>query len=150
MIRIHFFIIFLIYTFLCSDTFSQQQNDIFSTLTKKDPKFGVVEIQQPVGVEQLMLSYISGNNKKTVEGYRIQVYFDNGRKAKQEAENVRAKLMSEFPSEKVSLEFDEPYWRVRVGYFRHKHEAIPLMRKLRFKYPNSFIVKVSNIKPENF
>jgi hypothetical protein len=39
---------------------------------------------------------------------------------------------------------------VRVGYFRNKHEAIPLLRKLRGSYPNGFIVKISNIKPENF
>ena len=150
MIRNSFYIIFLIYTFLNVDSFSQQQSDFFSSLTKRNPNQGTVEIQQPAVLEKLMLSYISGNNKKTVEGFRIQVYFDTGRKAKQEAENVRAKLLNDFPNEKVSLEFDEPYWRVRAGYFRHKHEAVPLMRKLRHQYPNGFIVKVSNIKPENF
>ena len=151
MIRFSFFVIFLCCTLLSVNCFSQQKSDVFSSLRKREAKFGNVEIQQSAEVEQLMLSYISSAGKRPgTDGYRVQIYFDTGKSAKQEAENVRAKILTEYPNEKVSLEFDEPYWRVRVGYFRHKHEAVPLMRRLRYLYPNGFIVKVSNIKPENF
>jgi len=143
--------IFLVFTVLSISSFSQQQNEIFSSIKKREINHGTVNITQPVDVEDLMNLYIISNKKKSgVEGYRIQINFFTGNNARQDAYNVRTKVMKDFPNETVSLEYDEPYWKVRIGYYRNKHEAIPLMRRLKGSYPNSFIVKVSNIKPENF
>ena len=143
--------IFLIFTGLSVNAFCQQQNDIFLLLKEKESHQGNVEINQSDDIERLMHSFVSINSKKTgIEGYRVQIFFETGNKARQNAENIRAKLLSEYPNDKVSVEYDEPYWKVHVGYFRQRHEAIPLMRRLRGNYSNGFVVKVANIKPENF
>ena len=129
----------------------QSSNSVFSTLQKKEAQQGSIEINQPVAMEQLMQSYIASNRRKQgVEGYRIQIYSETGARARQEAESARNKLLAEFPSEKVSVSYDAPYWRVRVGYFRHKHETLPTLRKLRQVFPNGYAVKDSGIKPELF
>ena len=129
----------------------QSSNSVFSTLQKKEAQQGSIEINQPVAMEQLMQSYIASNRRKQgVEGYRIQIYSETGAKARQEAESARNKLLAEFPAEKVSVSYDAPYWRVRVGYFRHKHETLPTLRKLRQVFPNGYAVKDSGIKPELF
>ena len=150
--RIFYLSILIFLIFWGNNLFSQEKSDVFKTIKKSEPKQGKVEIKQPNEVEQLVLAYISYNSKKAgIEGYRIQVFSETGgSSARQSAENVRTKVLTEFPNEKVSLEYDEPYWKVRVGYFRNRHEAIPFLYKLRPSYPSSHVVKTLNIKPENF
>ena len=145
--------VILILTFLVVVINAQQSstNNIFLSLQKKEGQQGSINVSQSAVMEQLMQSYISSNKRKQgVEGYRIQIYSETGTKARQEAESARNKLLTELPNEMVSVSYDAPYWRVRVGYFRHKHEALPLLRKLRPMFPNGYAVKDSGIKPEYF
>ncbi|MCL2073040.1 MAG: SPOR domain-containing protein [Marinilabiliaceae bacterium] len=136
----------------CNNFFSQEKRNVFATIRKSEASQGKVEITQHNEIEQLMLTYITYNSKKQgIEGYRIQVYSETGgTKARQGAENARTKLTNDFPYEKISLDYDEPYWKVRIGYFRNKHEAIPFLHKIKPHFPQSHIVKTANIKPEYF
>ena len=147
-----FFIFFPLLFVICNNALASDRRNIFSSLRKDEPQQGKVEINQPNDLEQLMFAYISFNSKKTgIEGYRVQVYSETGgTRARQGAENARTRLLSEFPSEKISLEYDEPYWKVRVGYFRNKHEAIPFVYRLRATFPGAHVVRSANIKPELF
>ena len=146
------FFVIIASVFLVVTVCAQQQNtNIFSDLQKKESNQGTIAINQPVAMEQLMQSYIASNKRRPgVEGYRIQIYSETGARARQEAESARNKLLAEFPNEKVTVSYDAPYWRVRVGYFRHKHETLPTLRKLRQMFPNGYAVRDSGIKPENF
>ena len=147
------FLAIIAFVFLVVTVCAQQQssNSIFSTLQKTEANQGVVEINQPVVMEQLMQSYIASNKRKQgVEGYRIQIYSETGARARQEAEGARNKLLTEFPNENVTISYDAPYWRVRVGYFRHKHETLLTLQKLRQMFPNGYAVRDSGIKPEFF
>ena len=123
----------------------------FFVVQDKVPGAGQVTIRQSEAIEQLMLLQIQINkNSPGVLGYRIQVYSGSGVKARQEAQNVRSRFLSAFPNEHITIEYLEPFWNVRVGYFRHKHESLPLLRKVKTSFPNSYSVRDANIKPELF
>src|SRR5690554_6927282 len=116
------------------------QNDVFERVQSRSP-----------GVERMMKDYLQSNRSASgVEGYRIQLYSGTGNNSKQEAQEVRSKLLGLFPEENVFVEYNAPFMRVRVGSFRHKHEALPLLRKLKSSFPSCYIVRDASIPLREF
>ncbi|NPA37727.1 MAG: SPOR domain-containing protein [Chlorobi bacterium] len=111
------------------------------------PGEGEVVIHQEPGIDFLLDTHIEMNKRhRYFDGYRIQLYSGSGQRAKHSAMDVKAKLLELYPDEKVYLSFTAPFWRVRVGNYRNKNEALELLGKLRKKFPNAYIVKDGKIK----
>jgi len=126
---------------------------IIDELQQSSEEEGVITIHQEEGVEFLLDTQIKMNSRtKGVDGYRIQLYSGSGPKGKKEAINVRGKFLSEFPEESVEVytAFNPPFWRVRVGDYRHKHEALLLLSELKALFPNCYVVKDGAVKMEQF
>ncbi len=122
-------------------------DDVFGRVTSRTPGSGVVRIQQPPEMNQLVMTHIAMNKRASgIEGFRVQLYSGSGGKARQEALDVKSKVLSQLPSEQIYVEYNAPFWRVRVGSFRHKHEALPLLHQLKGNFPNCYVVKDSNVK----
>lgn len=69
-------------------------------------------------------------------GYRVQVFDDNNvRTAKHDAENRRRQMESRFPEFRVYLQFNSPYWRVKVGDFRTRSEAEAALAAIKASFP---------------
>ncbi len=142
---------FLHFVLLAQQTGKTNLVNPFVEVQERKGDQGQISIRQSQAIEQSLLLFVEMNqNSPGVEGYRVQIYSGTGSKARQEAQNVRGKLLSSFPNEKVTVEYKAPFWNVRVGYFRHKHESLLLLRKLRGIFPNSYAVRDSGIKPEYF
>lgn len=126
-------------------------NPFYAVQSHENWQQGQVTIKQSQAIEQMMLLYILINQKSPgVEGYRIQLFSGTGAKARQEAQNVKSQFLTAFPNEKITIEYKAPFWSVRVGYFRHKHESLPLLRSLRPIFPNSYAVRDAAIRLELF
>jgi len=126
---------------------------IIDELQQNADEEGVITIHQEEGIEFLLDTQIKMNKRtKGVDGYRIQLYSGSGPKGKKEAINIRGKFLSEFPEEAVEVytAFNPPFWRVRVGDYRHKHEALQLLNALKAKFPNCYVVKDGAVKMEKF
>ncbi len=140
----------LLASFLVGEASAQTQNyggDIFSHITSSSSGKGVVRIQQPPDMNQLVADHIAMNKRANgIEGFRVQLYSGSGGKARQEAFEVKSKVLSQLPSEQIYVDFNAPFWRVRVGSFRHKHEALPLLHQLKDSFPNCYVVKDFNVK----
>ena len=108
---------------------------------------GVVTIHQDAGIEQMMIDHRTENSHISVfEGYRIQLYSGSGVNSKREAMAVKIKFLGLFPDEKVDLFYNAPFWRVRVGNYRFKNEALPLLTKVKKHFPSSYMVKDNQVK----
>lgn len=69
-------------------------------------------------------------------GYRIQVYSgNNARTSKNEAQARASKISSRFPEHATYVNYDAPYWRLRVGDFRNYEDARAAMGMLKKEYP---------------
>jgi hypothetical protein len=122
------------------------ETDIFDRLEKTEDGKGIITIEQSERMESLVATHIAMNRRTAgVEGFRVQLFSGVGSKARQEALDVKAKVLSEFPDEHIFIEYSAPFWRVRVGSFRHKHEALPLLEKLRKLFPACYVVKTNDI-----
>jgi hypothetical protein len=103
---------------------------------------GSVQIIQDERIDYLLLkSKMQNQTDSSIEGFRIQIFFDSGYRSKTSAEEVRDSFMEKFPEEPVYITFKEPYYRVRVGDFRSRLEAEGLLQMIRLDWPNAFIVK---------
>ena len=76
-----------------------------------------------------------------MEGFRIQIYSSNNRNARNESSNAQATFISKFPDIVSYQLFAEPgYFRVRVGDFRTKTEAVKLFQTISKEFPGAYIV----------
>jgi len=111
------------------------------------PGKGQVIIHEEVGIPFLLNTHIEMNERQRYfDGYRIQLYSGSGQKSKHLALEVKGKILDLFPDEAVYISFTAPFWRVRVGNYRNKHEALGLMSRLKKEFPDSYVVKDGSIK----
>lgn len=105
---------------------------------------GKVEIVQDSRVDSLLRKHIFLNRyHQTLEGYRIQIFFDAGNTSRANAYRVKDEFTGTSPDSTVAVyvTFKEPYYRVRVGDFRTRMEAEGFMQLIRDDYPNAFPIK---------
>ncbi|MBS2212793.1 SPOR domain-containing protein [Carboxylicivirga mesophila] len=131
--------------------FGQTDNTLVNSLQEHVAGEGVITIHDEEGVEELVNIQVEANRRmEGVEGWRIQLFSGQGPTGKRNALQVKSKLLNKFPDQDVDLSFTSPNWRVRVGNYRHKHEALPLLNELRELFPHCYIVKDGNVKMNKF
>ena len=81
------------------------------------------------------------NNHYGMEGFRIQIYASNNRNAREESNKTRAEFMSKFPDIVSYPLYAEPgYFKVRVGDFRTRTEAMKLFQLISKDFKDAYIV----------
>lgn len=99
-----------------------------------------VKITQSVAVQQAMDNYVRENANKPITGYRIRVYYDNGPQARAKSEAIEKTLQQQFRAA-VYRSFESPNYKVTVGDFRTKDEALRIYNALKWTYPTAYIIK---------
>lgn len=131
----------LTYLIIVFSTTMHSQNLIEEVQTLNEGE-GIVTIHQEKGIDYLMQTMVKQNARQNgVDGYQIQLYSGSGPRGKRQAMEVKTKLLEELPDANINTTYNPPFWRVRVGNYRHKHEALPLLNKLKNYFPNCYIVK---------
>lgn len=75
--------------------------------------------------------------KKLVNGYQLQVLNTTDRK---EALDAKSLLLSEYPTQKTSLMFQTPYYKIRFGNFLTQTEAASYQKKIKSHFTNVFVI----------
>lgn len=89
-----------------------------------------------------MISWHIEKNKKIdgIEGFRVEIFFSSNINARENALRKKVEFLSQYPDNTVHIKYDAPNFRVRVGDFRTKSEALKLYKEIKSKYPVAFIV----------
>lgn len=138
------------FVFICTFGWSQNNEvsssqDIFGMLSSPTGS-GNVEIYQDASIKKLVVSHIESNSRiDVIDGYRIQLYSGSSKMAKSDAASAKAKFLSAFPDVPVYLEYNAPFWRVRVGDFRSKNESLELYSLVKPMFSESYPVKDSQV-----
>ncbi len=126
---------------------AQTANSLVSNLQEQVEGEGTITIHDEDGVEELVNIQVEVNKRMDgVDGWRIQLFSGLGPTGKKGALEAKSKFLNKFPDQDVDLSFTSQNWRVRVGNYRHKHEALPLLTELRELFPNCYIVKDGSVK----
>ena len=102
-----------------------------------------VQVEQSAPVRQALEKHIHDNAAKPITGYRIRVFYDNGPQARSRSESIEHTLRKQFPGTGVYRSFESPNYKVSVGDFRSKDEALRIFNALKGNYPTAFIIKES-------
>ena len=89
-------------------------------------------------------------NQASLEGFRVQIYSGSGINSKKEAEAAQVKFQTAYPSEKVYLLYNAPFWRVRVGDYRFRSEGLTMLNKAKSLFPGSYIVRDNAVRKKAF
>ena len=100
-----------------------------------------VTVNQSPAMRSALSSYVSNNAAKKLTGYRIRVYFDNGQSARMRSESIARSVSNAFPGIGVYRTFESPNFKVTVGDFRTKDEALKIFHSLKATYPTAIILR---------
>ena len=100
-----------------------------------------VEVRQSGTIRNAVETRIRSNRGKMVNAYRIRIFFDNSQSARtaSEAALYRFKVLN--PGISAYRSFSSPYFRVTVGDYRNKSEALAALGAIKQQFPSAFIVQ---------
>ena len=111
----------------------------FSQEVRKDS--GTVTIYQDKLVDELVQKQIRLNEAgSTLDGYRIQIFSDSGNSSKAKAQTAMDEFLAKYQEAKAYLIFKSPNYKVKVGDFRSKLDAIRYLTQITADFPNAFII----------
>ena len=100
-----------------------------------------VTVNQSPAMRSAFDRYVSNNASKKMAGYRIRVFFDNGQNARNRSEAIARSIANSYPGIGVYRTFESPNFKVSVGDFRTKDEALKVYQSLKSSYPTALILK---------
>ncbi len=111
---------------------------LFFNLVIAQPAKTIAINQSPV-INQLIEKRIEWNARdQTTDGYRVQLFSGTSRS---EAMTEKSKAESLFEETTIHIIYNQPYFKVRVGDFRTKLEAMRMQELLKEHFESMFIVK---------
>lgn len=109
--------------------------NIFNVLPDK------VNVRQSQQIANSMKSHVASNKARTMSGYRVRIFFDNKQNARTESEAVLKRFNGLYPDVMAYRIYANPYFKVTVGDFRTKSEAMALLARIKGTFPSAFVVK---------
>ena len=100
-----------------------------------------VNVRQSQQIANSMKSHVASNGARTISGYRVRIFFDNKQNARTESEAVLKRFNGLYPDVMAYRIYAYPYFKVTVGDFRTKSEAMALLARIKGAFPSAFVVK---------
>lgn len=100
-----------------------------------------VNVYQSDAIGQAMQEHMDANAGRTLGGYRVRIFFDNKQSARVASEEAIKKFESLYHDVVAYRTYANPYFKVTVGDFRTKSEAMALLERIRYEFPSAFVVK---------
>lgn len=100
-----------------------------------------IKISQDVAVRTAMYEHIRENASREIQGYRIRIFFDNRQTARDDSERIAGEFSRLFPHLQAYRSYVNPYFKVTVGDFRTRSEAMAVLAEVKKVFPSAFLVK---------
>ena len=100
-----------------------------------------VNVYQSALIGKSMDGHILTNAERTLSGYRVRIFFDNKQSARNESEAALKRFESLYHDVSAYRSYANPYFKVTVGDFRTKSEAMELLERIKNEFPSAFVVK---------
>ncbi len=117
--------------------------DYLSFLEESAPGEGSITIEHSDEIGEMLEKHIYLNEKnKTIPGYRIKIYSDNNKNAREESLEAKNKFLDNFSDIPVYRQYVTPYFRIYVGNFRTKTDALKKLKEVKQYFRDAYIVSV--------
>ncbi|HUW07479.1 MAG TPA: hypothetical protein VMW01_14620 [Williamwhitmania sp.] len=103
---------------------------------------GSVTVHQDSAVKTLFDNLELLNAKtKGLPGYRIRIFRENSQQARQKSLDLVAEVITKYPDLPCYRYYDNPYFKVSLGDFRTRFDAMKAYRQVVKDFPDAFIVQ---------
>ncbi len=134
-------LLILFFTFIVIPGVCQENIRRFDDRQDNRSAGGVVRIFQDKRIDTLISMHISANKKLSgVPGFRIRIFSQSGHSARPNANQMRTEFLIKYPETGGYLTYDAPNFKVYVGDFRTRSEALKFLKQVSRDFPNAFIV----------
>jgi hypothetical protein len=124
---------------------------ISSQTAKLNELLEKLPISQDPRITDLLVRHSEINHRRRgTDGFRLEIFFSSDYKAREQSTRVKNEFNLVFPDTPAYVLFQTPNFKVRIGDFRNKSEALKAKAYIASKYPNAFIVKDIIQFPELF
>lgn len=131
--------LFIFFTLTVSFISGLHQDNLYSQERK-----GEINIIQDARLEQLLKRHAEINRKSEgIQGFRIRIFSQSGQNARNNANDTSARFYDKYPGIKTHLDYDPPNFKVYVGDFRTRSQALKTLQKISSDYPHAFIVSTT-------
>lgn len=117
--------------------------DFLNDLRNNNLSESKIDIVSPPQLDTL-INYIcyqtSLQQKKGFPGYRIRIFSDGSQSARQKMFAEKARFLKYFEQYDVYISYVAPYWKIYVGDFFTRSEALKAYDAIKKVYPYAFIV----------
>lgn len=142
-------IFIIIFAFVCSAVTANGQDIVFqsdihdSESTHREHVLVALngKIIASDSLDKAMTQYIEKNKSRNVSVYRLRIFFDNHQNARNISEQVALEFSEAYPNVPVFRGYVNPYFKVTVGNFRTKSEAMKFLNHIKEHYPSVFLVR---------
>ena len=118
--------------------------DVFLTMPSKESgNYAGVTISQSDAIAEAVRGQVVSNAARTLPGYRVRIFFDNKQSARAESEVALKRFESIYHDVVAYRTYANPYFKVTVGDFRTRSEAVKCLERIRSEFPSAFVVKES-------
>jgi hypothetical protein len=90
--------------------------------------------------EVLITQYSAIQQESKFRGFRVQLLSASGPQAKDEVNILKNQFQKDYPDFTAHLKWDAPNWKLRVGDFRNRLDALLFQRLIQSQYPQSYVV----------
>ena len=116
--------------------------DVFLLMpTREMGSASEVKINQTDAVRDAMRKQVAENEGRVLSGYRVRIFFDNKQTARVESEETLKRFESMYHDVVAYRTYANPYFKVTVGDFRTRSEAVKLLERIKGAFPSAFVVK---------
>ena len=100
-----------------------------------------VTVHQSQNIVGSMNRQIASNSSRKVSGYRVRIFNDNKQNSRGASEAAMGRFKGMYPGIAAYRTYTNPFFKVTVGDFRTKSEAMQLLQQVKGSFPSAFIVK---------
>ncbi len=123
------------------DTALVGKNIFYLMPSKADGDAADVHIYQSSAIVGAMNRSFGTNSSRAFTGYRVRIFFDNRQSARQDSEAMMESFEKMYPGVPAYRSYVNPYFKITVGDFRTKSEAMSFLQQIADTFPKAFIVK---------
>ncbi len=98
------------------------------------------DVSRDERVDVLQDAHRKFNQQAGMNGFRVQIYTDSGNRSKLRTDRLKADFDSRYPNVPSYISYDEPYYRIRVGDFRTRLDALRFLNEVSSTYLSAIIV----------
>ena len=115
--------------------------DIFVLLHQSENGKGNVSIIQPNAILETFRNQVYKNSYRKINGYRIRIYSGNSQDARRRSDEIAAGFAAAHPGIPVYKSYSNPFFKVTVGDFRTRDEALRFAESIAGRYQSAFLVR---------